>query len=143
VAESSAPRRIALSLRRLHTPYMYKQVFENGRALRGSPVTLRLFRAEQDITRVGFIIRKKTGKAPLRNSIRRTLRTSFQAALPLLGEGAWIVFDVSDKAASVTRARLREEADKLLLAAAAAVAGSGAKPSLPEAGISPAAKRAG
>jgi ribonuclease P protein component len=124
---------------------MYKQVFEKGRALRGSPLTLRLFRAEADITRVGFIIRKKTGKAPLRNSIRRTLRSSFQAALPVLGEGAWLVFDVSDKAASVTRARLREEADKLLLSAAAAVAaaGTGAKPSLPGTGPSPATKRAG
>ena len=39
-------------------------------------------------------------------------------ALPQLGEGAWVVFDYSDKAASETRARLREEADRLLSAAA-------------------------
>lgn len=139
MAESSAPRRIPLSLRRLHSPYMYKKVFENGRALRGSPLTLRLFRADQDITRVGFIIRKKTGDSPLRNSIRRTLRASFQAALPTLGEGAWLVFDVSVKAASVTRTRLREEADKLLLAAA----GPGAKPALPDAGRPAPSKQAG
>jgi ribonuclease P protein component len=108
-----------LSLRRLHSPYMYKTVFENGRALRGSPVTLRLFRADQDFSRVGFIIRKKTGDAPLRNSIRRTLRRSFQEALPSLGEGAWLVFDISDKASTVTRSRLKQEADRLLRAAAA------------------------
>lgn len=106
---------------------MYKMVFENGRALRGSPLTLRLFRADQEISRVGFIIRKKTGDAPMRNSMRRTLRTCFQAALPQLGEGAWLIFDVSDKAASVTRARLRDEADKLLRAAAATVGPNPAK----------------
>lgn len=119
---------------------MYKKVFENGRALRGSPLTLRLFRAEQDHTRVGFIIRKKTGDAPLRNSIRRTLRTSFQAALPLLGESAWLVFDVSVKAAAVSRTRLRDEADKLLRAAAASL---GTRSAEPDAGQDASARQAG
>ncbi len=113
---SSTPRRIPLKNRRLHTPYMYKRVFEGGRALRGSPLTLRYFRAEQDCSRVGYIIRKKTGDAPLRNSIRRTLRRSFQEALPVLREGTWLIFDVSDKASGFSRAALRREADRLLLA---------------------------
>lgn len=117
---SSIPRRIPLKLRRLHKPYMYKKVFEGGRALRGSPLSLRYFRADQDWSRVGFIIRKKAGDAPMRNSIRRTLRRAFQEALPALPEGLWVVFDVSDKASTVTRARLRGEADRLLLAAASA-----------------------
>jgi ribonuclease P protein component len=99
---------------------MYKKVFEGGRALRGSPLSLRYFRADQDWSRVGFIIRKKAGDAPMRNSIRRTLRRAFQEALPALPEGLWVVFDVSDKASTVTRARLRGEADRLLLAAASA-----------------------
>lgn len=69
---------------------------------------------------MGYIIRKKAGDAPMRNSIRRTLRQSFQEALPQLREGTWVIFEVSDKVASVTRSRLREEAERLLRAAGSA-----------------------
>jgi ribonuclease P protein component len=124
VIGSSTPRRIPLSLRRLHTPHMYKQVFESGRTLRGSPLTVRFLRAESDWSRVGFIIRKKSGDAPFRNSVRRTLRRSFEEALPSLAEGLWILFDVSDKAKAVTRATLKGEADRLLSAAGTAAAAS-------------------
>jgi len=93
---------------------MYKTVYEGGRVLRSAPLTLRYFQADQDLSRVGFIIRKKTGKACLRNSIRRTLRRSFQEALSNLREGTWLVFDVSDKAVALRRCDLRVEADKLL-----------------------------
>jgi ribonuclease P protein component len=93
---------------------MYKTVYEGGRVIRSTPLTLRYFQADQDFSRVGFIIRKKTGKACLRNSIRRTLRRSFQEALPSLREGIWLVFDVSDKAAALRRRDLRAEADTLL-----------------------------
>lgn len=117
---SSIPRRIPLKLRRLHSPYMYKKVFEAGKTLRASPLTLRWFKADQDCSRVGFIIRKKSGDAPFRNSIRRTLRRSFQEALPSLVEGLWLVFDVSDKASAVTRGRLKAEADRLLVSAGTA-----------------------
>lgn len=117
---TSTPRRIPLKLRRLHKPYMYKKVFEGGRALRGSPLTLRYFRVEQDCSRVGFIIRKKVGDAPMRNSIRRTLRQSFQEVLPEFGEGTWVIFDVSDKASASTRSHLKGEADRLLRAVSSA-----------------------
>jgi len=113
---NSSPRRIPLSHRRLNKPGMYKKVFQGGRALRGAPLTLRFIRMEQDCSRVGFIIRKKTGNAPMRNSIRRTLRQTFQEALPALREGTWVVFDVSVKASGFTRAALRREAGRLLLA---------------------------
>jgi ribonuclease P protein component len=98
---------------------MYKTVFEGGRVLRSLALTLRYFRADQDHSRVGFIIRKKTGKANMRNSIRRTLRCCFQEFLPRFDEGAWIVFDVSDKAAKFRRGELRAEAQRLLGVAAA------------------------
>ena len=93
---------------------MYKKVFESGRALRSAPLTVRYCFAEQEHTRLGFIIRKKVGNAPMRNSIRRTLRVCFQAAVPRLVEGTWVVFDVSDKASNLRRAELRAEAEKLL-----------------------------
>jgi ribonuclease P protein component len=101
---------------------MYKKVFEGGRAMRGSPLTLRFIRIEQDCTRVGFIIRKKAGNAPMRNSIRRTLRSSFQEILPAFAEGTWLIFDVSEKASKFPRAHIKGEADRLLRELAAAQA---------------------
>lgn len=93
---------------------MYKKVFEAGKVLRSVPLTLRYSFEDQDHSRIGFIIRKKVGKAPMRNSIRRTLRCSFQVALKRMQEGTWIVFDVSDKASKCRRSELRAEADRLL-----------------------------
>lgn len=118
-----SPRPVPLKERRLHKPYMYKTVFEGGKVFRSPPITLRYFQADQDLSRVGFIIRKRAGKAVLRNSIRRTLRRSFQEALPSLREGAWLVFDVADKAGALRRGELRAHAVKLLRSLPASDAG--------------------
>jgi ribonuclease P protein component len=105
---------LPLNRRRLNKPYMYKKVFEGGRVLRSAPLILRFFHVEQECSRLGFIIRKKVGNAPMRNSIRRTLRQSFAAALPQLPEGTWIVFDVPNSASQATRGELREQAEAFL-----------------------------
>ncbi len=110
------PERLALRERRLGTPQMYKKVFESGRALRSAPLTLRFAHVVPDRTRVGFIIRKKIGNAPLRNAIRRMLRACFVEALPKLPEGTWVIFDVPDKAAGCRREELRAQAMTLLAA---------------------------
>ena len=94
---------------------MYKKVFEGGRVLRSAPLTVRFFHADQECSRLGFIIRKKVGNACMRNSIRRTLRQCFVQALPSIQEGTWIIFDVSDKASQGSRGDLKIHADKLLL----------------------------
>lgn len=93
---------------------MYKKVFEAGKVFRSLPLTMRYCFAEQECSRIGFIIRKKVGNAPMRNSIRRTLRCSFQQALPRFQEGIWVIFDVSTSASKCRRAELRAEADRLL-----------------------------
>ncbi len=103
-----------LSRHRLNKPYMYKKVFEGGRVLRSAPLNIRFIRADQDCSRIGFIIRKKVGNACMRNSIRRTLRQCFVDALPSIPEGTWIIFDVSDKASQGSRTELRAQADKML-----------------------------
>jgi len=93
---------------------MYKKVFEAGKVFRSQPLTLRYCLADEECSRIGFIIRKKVGNAPMRNSIRRTLRCSFQQALPRFQEGTWVVFDVSNQASKCRRSELRAEADRLL-----------------------------
>jgi ribonuclease P protein component len=111
---SSSPHPLPLHKRRLNKPYMYKKVFEGGRALRSAPLTLRYLHVDPEHSRLGFIIRKKVGNACMRNSIRRTLRHCFQAALPTLSEGTWLVFDVSDKASQCRRAELQAQAETFL-----------------------------
>ncbi|MDB5051271.1 MAG: rnpA: ribonuclease protein component [Fibrobacteres bacterium] len=103
-----------LNRRRLNKPYMYKKVFEGGRVLRSTPLTVRYFHVDQECSRLGFIIRKKVGNAPMRNSIRRTLRQCFVAALPRFPEGMWIIFDVPNHASQATRGELKAQADKML-----------------------------
>lgn len=77
-------------------------------------------------SRIGFVIRKRTGNAPLRNAMRRVLRETFRARSPAFKRPAWLIFDVSDKAAAkpdpktrattnaTTRAQFRAKAEALL-----------------------------
>lgn len=104
----------SLRERRVRTPQMYRKVFESGRALRSAPLTVRYAHFAPDCTRVGFIIRKKSGNAPLRNAIRRVLRQCFVEALPSLSEGTWVVFDVPERASRFTRTEMRAQAQQML-----------------------------
>ena len=65
-------------------------------------------------SRIGFVIRKRTGNAPLRNSIRRTLREAFRASLESFSRPVWLVFDVMENAAQFPRRVLQQNAEFLL-----------------------------
>lgn len=94
---------------------MYRRVRSEGIVTRNFPLSMRTLQAD-DITqsRVGFVIRKRTGVAPLRNAMRRVLRELFRLRAPSFERPAWVVFDVSEKAAGTTRAEFREKAESLL-----------------------------
>jgi ribonuclease P protein component len=117
-SDPDRPEHLPPRERRLRTPQMYKQVFETGRALRSAPLTVRYARLAPERTRVGFIIRKRSGNAPLRNAIRRMLRQCFFEALPSISEGTWVVFDVPERASRFSRAEMRAQAKGLLAAIA-------------------------
>lgn len=86
-----------------------------GRKTREHPLAMRHYQgAEVDQSRVGFIIRKKVGKAVLRNAIRRILRERFRSRLADFRAPAWVVFDVMNEASDATHRQVRESADKLL-----------------------------
>ncbi len=93
---------------------MYRRVKTEGRALRKFPLVLRFLKA-QDIleSRVGYIIRKPTGKAVLRNAIRRILRETFRLHYKQLNLPVWVVFEVSDRVREITRTQLHEAANHL------------------------------
>lgn len=82
------------------------------------PISMRLLHADDIVeSRIGFVIRKRTGGAPLRNAMRRVLREIFRLRAPSFARPTWIVFDISDKAAKTpgeTRAVFRDKAEALL-----------------------------
>jgi ribonuclease P protein component len=81
---------------------------------------MRILQADDiGASRVGFIVRKRTGVAPLRNAMRRVLREVFRLRAPAFARPAWIVFDISAdissrKAAATTRKSFREKAETLI-----------------------------
>lgn len=94
---------------------MYRRIRAEGLVLRKFPLSMRTLQAD-DIqeSRVGFVIRKRTGNAPLRNAMRRVLRELFNHRSLTFARPAWVVFDVAEKAADTTRAEFRAQADALL-----------------------------
>ncbi|HLU69682.1 MAG TPA: ribonuclease P protein component [Fibrobacteria bacterium] len=94
---------------------MYRRVRAEGIVLRKFPLSMRTLQAD-DIqeSRVGFVIRKRTGNAPLRNAMRRILRELFNTHSSGFARPSWVVFDVAEKASETTRAEFRARADALL-----------------------------
>lgn len=83
--------------------------------LRKFPLSMRTLQAEDILeSRIGFVIRKRTGNAPLRNAMRRVLRELFRNRSETFSRPAWVVFDVAEKAGETSRAEFRTRADNLL-----------------------------
>ena len=95
---------------------MYKQVYEKGKVLRSAPLALRFYFPESmDKHRIGFIIRKKLGKAHVRNVFRRALRGVFQEAYPQFESDLWMVFEVYPAALTLSLSQFRSQAEQLVL----------------------------
>jgi ribonuclease P protein component len=83
--------------------------------LRRFPLSMRTLQADDIVeSRVGFVIRKRTGNAPLRNAMRRVLRELFNKHSEAFTRPTWVVFDVAEKASDLTRTAFREKADEML-----------------------------
>jgi ribonuclease P protein component len=95
--------------------------------LRKFPLSMRTLQADDILeSRVGFVIRKRTGNAPLRNAMRRVLRELFNKHSAAFTRPAWVVFDVAEKASETTRADFRGKADTMLASLCASALGGAA-----------------
>ncbi len=95
---------------------MYRRVRSEGALLRKFPFSMRYLQAEDIVeSRVGFIVRKRTGNAPLRNAMRRVIRDLFRRHASSFARPAWVVFDVYERASETSRAEFRTRAESLLL----------------------------
>ncbi len=81
--------------------------------MKSPPLSLRYFNSG-DMPRLGFIVRKKTGNAVLRNGMRRILREVFRHRLGQMQTPAWFIFDVAPQANTLTRQALRQKGEELL-----------------------------
>jgi ribonuclease P protein component len=118
---------------------MFKAVLQAGKSMKSPPLSLRYLRNSApamlpnaidsvsgqptqcdsasplvDTVRLGFIVRKKTGNAVMRNSMRRVLREAFRARMDRIKTPAWLVFDVLPQASTLTRRTLRLKGEELM-----------------------------
>jgi ribonuclease P protein component len=94
---------------------MYRRVKMEGVVQRKFPLSMRTLQADDILeSRIGFVIRKRTGNAPLRNAMRRVLRELFNKHSDSFNRPTWVVFDVAEKAAENTRTEFRAKADMML-----------------------------
>lgn len=65
---------------------VFDAIFKNGKSIHGKVLSLRYIHSEstQPIYQMGFITKKKLGKAVLRNLLRRKMRASFRLHQHLL-----------------------------------------------------------
>ena len=120
-------RKFPLRARRLDSPALYRLVKTEGAVLRKFPLSMRILQADDILeSRIGFVIRKRTGVAPLRNAMRRVLRELFNKRSPAFARPAWVVFDVAEKASESSRADFRAKADALLATLCAPAEGKAA-----------------
>ena len=93
---------------------MFDAVFQQGKRTRSQSLSLRyLLAPENDSSRMGFVLRKKLGPAPLRNRVRRILRAEFQKMIPSL-PNLWLVLDPGPQALRTSPSELGREAAALL-----------------------------
>ncbi len=102
--------------RRLINKYMIRHVFKSGK--KNSQPGLSVFVANPISTygdlRMGFIVRKKTGNAVLRNKLKRIFRSEFQKLLPSIKKPIWILVDVPPRPLENTLKTLRESVNTVL-----------------------------
>ncbi len=64
--------------RKLSKTSEFKKVFSEGRRIEGKNLIIFILKNDYNFNRPGIIIKKETGKAVIRNKIKRWLKEAFQ-----------------------------------------------------------------
>jgi len=64
--------------RKLSKTSEFKKVFSEGRRTEGKNLIIFILKNDYDFNRLGIIVKKETGKAVLRNKIKRRLKEAFR-----------------------------------------------------------------
>ena len=78
--------------RRLHEGWQFREVYQSGKSIHGTLMTLVSLSRCPDHGRVAFVAGRKVGPAVRRNRAKRLLRESFRSQPPSVRERAWRVW---------------------------------------------------
>ncbi len=77
--------------RKLSKTSEFKKVFSEGRRIEGKNLIIFILENDYNFNRPGIIIKKETGKAVIRNKIKRWLKEAFQLVNKKLSPGYDII----------------------------------------------------
>jgi len=77
--------------RKLSKTSEFKKVFSEGRRIEGKNLIIFILKNDYNFNRPGIIIKKETGKAVIRNKIKRWLKEAFQLTNKKLSPGYDII----------------------------------------------------
>jgi len=77
--------------RKLSKTSEFKKVFSEGRRIEGKNLTIFTLKNDYNFNRPGIIVKKETGKAVVRNKIKRRLREAFRLINKKLSPGYDII----------------------------------------------------
>jgi ribonuclease P protein component len=99
---------------RLRARADFERARRRGRSW-GSPLLgLTAVRNDLELTRCGFVVSRRVGKAVVRNRVRRRLREVVRRQLPYVAAGWDLVFSARPAAAQATSHDLRRAVSDLL-----------------------------
>jgi len=99
---------------RLRARADFERARRRGRFWSSALLGLTVVRNDLDLTRCGFAVSRRVGKAVVRNRVRRRLREMMRGQLPHLARGWDLVFSARPPAASATSAELSGAVSDLL-----------------------------
>ena len=97
----------------------FQRVYDNGRSWAGGEIVIKALPNGLDLTRYGFAVGRRVGKAVVRNRIKRRLREILRRSL--LPTGWDIIFIARNPAAQADYQSLKKSVGSLLLRAGLSV----------------------
>jgi ribonuclease P protein component len=99
---------------RLRESAAFDRARKRGRSWSSSLLALSAVRNDLDVTRCGFVVSRRVGKAVVRNTVRRRLREIVRRLLAQLPPGWDLVLSARPAAAAATYLELEETVRALL-----------------------------
>ena len=94
---------------------MFHKIYRDRVKAQDYPIVIKThYLDEPGNSRVGFVIKKKTGNAVFRNKLRRVLRTAFFKYMSEFKKSSWVLFEVKPFSSETTLVDIRRKAEKLL-----------------------------